>query len=807
MLLTYKRPNEQKVFYHLLSKHRAAQLENYVPEIGHSTSDYHHLRPLAQVKKLSTRQFSQQNQKGHGRTVSRFTVVSNVSRGRPSSKHSGSADTEAAETVHSYDPFRASRPQNLVSTGEAAQTNVVVHHGRQIVQETRATSRSPRNSTSNSIVGRCKPHSLAPPPPAFASRSSLASSTRSRTSTHGARLAVVHKRGVSFSHVRKLSGASQKKRGATELKQVPQVVDLSTKGLGLVDNESNLRSATANSPSVLYIRSRKNTESPSQPALSLPKQNRISRLWNDDVRQLSSSLAKTCDEAFNRTSLVSTTYTKVSGLEDSQNAACESAISSFGQNDPRHETSTVIPLQIQRPVSRPQGDRSSLDSRPLPLPPTRSDSVNIELAEAREKIQLRKLTGEDSPGYLDRMVSHIDQLIQPVSSPLRQRGDRRAISAPINSRAHETGRLLPSIHESTREGTYSDLSSDFENFLLHGRVKVAASGRNASAPEPSRVKRSPHHDLDDRTSRRDARAKMGVCATQPYSPSPAKPPAPLNIRKKTSQGPPLMSGANGKIDPKERPPKFDLRQQYTGSSLTTDSPHQSSVSELNLPYDPFADKGSNGTVRKKSNWFKRSSRSGDDKVWSIPDKDHVSMSHAPTKNAARHISEEGQAIPMKKKSFGLGRIFRKRTPKHEGDVPIASKWPLPRMSQDTVDLKKDVGFEIQDDNVSVVESILEEQLQSHIERVTNFESPQTRQIEPQQNWLARLFHVKPAMRYICFSVSKRRARQEIVSLLKEWRKYGARDIVVDKERSIIFGRVGPRNCKCSRNMAFLQYND
>jgi hypothetical protein len=105
------------------------------------------------------------------------------------------------------------------------------------------------------------------------------------------------------------------------------------------------------------------------------------------------------------------------------------------------------------------------------------------------------------------------------------------------------------------------------------------------------------------------------------------------------------------------------------------------------------------------------------------------------------------------------------------------------------------GFEIHDDSASIVESIAEEQQESRVMRTRNPESQQARQIEPQQNWLARLFHVKPVTKYICFSVSKRRARQEIASLLKEWRKYGARDIVVDKQRNIVFGKVGPKNCK------------
>jgi serine/threonine-protein kinase HSL1 (negative regulator of Swe1 kinase) len=77
----------------------------------------------------------------------------------------------------------------------------------------------------------------------------------------------------------------------------------------------------------------------------------------------------------------------------------------------------------------------------------------------------------------------------------------------------------------------------------------------------------------------------------------------------------------------------------------------------------------------------------------------------------------------------------------------------------------------------------------------NYENYRGREIEPRQTWIARLFHVKPLTIYLCFSISSRRARQEIVALLRGWRKYGAKDIVVDKERNIVFGRVAAKNCK------------
>lgn len=71
-----------------------------------------------------------------------------------------------------------------------------------------------------------------------------------------------------------------------------------------------------------------------------------------------------------------------------------------------------------------------------------------------------------------------------------------------------------------------------------------------------------------------------------------------------------------------------------------------------------------------------------------------------------------------------------------------------------------------------------------------------RKIEPRQNWLARLFRVKPSRRYLCLQMSRRRARQEVTILLREWRKWGIRDVEVDKERNIVFARVGKKNCEC-----------
>lgn len=78
--------------------------------------------------------------------------------------------------------------------------------------------------------------------------------------------------------------------------------------------------------------------------------------------------------------------------------------------------------------------------------------------------------------------------------------------------------------------------------------------------------------------------------------------------------------------------------------------------------------------------------------------------------------------------------------------------------------------------------------------MTQSNSGSTRNIEVKQNWLTRLFRVKPATSYLCMTLSSKRARQEVVILLREWRRYGMRSIQVDKQRNIVFGRLGAKNC-------------
>lgn len=82
--------------------------------------------------------------------------------------------------------------------------------------------------------------------------------------------------------------------------------------------------------------------------------------------------------------------------------------------------------------------------------------------------------------------------------------------------------------------------------------------------------------------------------------------------------------------------------------------------------------------------------------------------------------------------------------------------------------------------------------------------PPSRAIQPQhQNWLARFLRIRPAVSIVCFRISKIRARKEIGNVLREWRKYGMKDIVVDKAAGRIWARVGEKNCKLAGLLVFL----
>ncbi|EKD14605.1 uncharacterized protein L3040_000129 [Drepanopeziza brunnea f. sp. 'multigermtubi'] len=716
------KPNEQKMFYSLLLKHRQTESENYNPALNYSTSDYHHVKPLALTKAYSTCQFPPQTQNGHVREGSKFTVISN-----------------AAETEQSYDPFKASRPQHLTHRNDPAK--ITIHRAA----EEYSWQEEP------SVLNRGD-SALRPPPRTYASRSSL-SSTRSRSSSGQVRAG--YKRGVSFNQIHKrVSGA---RRNSSAPNPPTGLNGRHSNHTEVTDDEGDFLSPVNNTAaSTKYIRSRKAESIAAQPLRPAIKPGQASEIFSEDVRQHSSSLAKDCDEAFNW------------GPSTSGNAN-----------------------------KKTKNKHSSLDSRPLPPPPARTTSVKQELLEARKQAELRKQLGcEDSPGYLDRMVNHIDRLIQPLS-PNLSTPDRRISSAPSDGRY--TSRGLPSIHESHGEDVSPRTARGRALLELQRKVE-AREGRIASAPEPWNMKRS--HNPDERRAQIVALVKDTIRVVQPSSPlaslSPVRPPAPLTIRKKSSLGvPPLLEAAGstpgnaGNVPAQasythriDQPSKSDLQHQYKSAARPDNRYELPPISESKNDDDHNDTSTGSIIIKKSSGWFKRNSKtdSEDYRVsiassnGSRPADNDVSDPYQRPRNPQLQLASPKQP---KKKPFNLGRIFKKKL---KPDMSISAQ-------------------EVFDDSASIQDSVMDTRYQNLTGR-GNGEDARTRRVAPQQSWLAKLFHVKPASQFLCFSVSQKRARREITALLKDWKRYGIEGLQVDKERNIVFARVSANNFLEMKEVAF-----
>lgn len=323
---------------------------------------------------------------------------------------------------------------------------------------------------------------------------------------------------------------------------------------------------------------------------------------------------------------------------------------------------------------------SSLDNRPLPPPPAQSDSMKIELLEAKKQAELRKLSGSgDSPGYLNRMVSHLDRLIQPAS-PLNHAIERRALSAPMEPRRIISSRPLPSIHEANGE----DISPTkaHEKSVRQGRKHIN-NHRIASAPEPrQRTVVTPN-----RFGKGNSSIRNTIRVVDPSSPfSPVKMPAPLTIRKKSSNAglgsesspTPIMSGGfnpgYGNPGARRRPSGLGLHQQYLAGSRT-DVIHDLGRIDEGYTDDVFADGINTGTiVKRKGTWFRRSSKSGEvDLSMPVP-ANTVSGQATGTTSTLSYLDAE-LPLPPKKKGFSLGRLFKKRSTKPDMSVCGTSEYP------------------------------------------------------------------------------------------------------------------------------------
>ena len=490
--------------------------------------------------------------------------------------------------------------------------------------------------------------------------------------------------------------------------------------------------------------------------LDVRKPRVVSHYWKDEARKVSTELGKICEEAFNRSS--------VSSSSVSQGRPTESPATSVST----HDVPTAVRLNKE------------LKNRPLPQPPPESlGSYTLrELADTRRRLlEHCEDNGSDKiPAYLTSVIANLDRLIE-ADHMQPETLDKRSASDPTPASVRST------THRTAVSGRYH-LSSKASLNPQSRHIYGTLSQRAASDP----VKPTNKGSFQDATIR--------LVSPDPTSPMQIIPP--LNVRKTKVE---VLPGSLHGV------PSESLRSTYERGGY---DPRLYGCRGLDtIEEDPASPqkKGAQGSPggNRKWSWFKR----GSDPLGETPptppaknspikfepdglDARGSQSSSTISQTSAPNGCETEPTVEKKRKWFQ--NMFRKG--KAKGDtIPATSDHEIVNDVSET-DSDRMSASNLIADRVPVVTRKLAQNVNPNNTRVNIAHGGRSVQIS--QNWFTKFLHIKPASKLICISMSKAKARKEVVKILKEWKKYGLRDVVSESQPGsgdMVRGRVDAMNCK------------
>lgn len=593
---------------------------------------------------------------------------------------------------------------------------------------------------------RQKGHSYIP----GTSRSSLSSSRRANSSA-GIRKSASYKRYVSFQHHRqKSSGTSGTRSKFSE-------------SHGLVSSEADspeplriMNQGLIESQSTPSIPTPSHTARPRKPAseLDIRKPRVASHYWKDEARKVSTELGKICEEAFNRSSVSSST---------------------MSQGRPAESPATSISTQGETAGTRLS---NQLKNRPLPQPPAESfGSYTLrELADIRRRLldHCRDERSDTIPAYVKDTITHLDRLIEadrPESIDKRSASDPTPVSSRVASRvaafpAHPDGAELFHFREHTA------LAHDMQ--ALRAASDPVKSNNTVTFEDATIRLVSPDHVSSLQTIR------------------------PLNIRKSKAglSASAVRNGSSETLHSTFERGGYESRFYAPGPLDTIDED----------PTSPRRRVGSPGGNRKWS-WLKRSSDPEVDEPPTPPAKNSptksdlnelkksVSQGSSNLSKAKSLTTDDDEVeIPVEKKRKWFRKMFGRGKAK-EQVKPVANDHEIINELSETDFDPASSENQLPDATTAKAKKAIKNYNPSGPTVSTvGGEQP----IHISQNWFAKFFHVKPATKFIVLSVTKARARKEIMKILREWRKYGLRDVVSENHTgfgTVIRGRVDVENCE------------
>lgn len=699
MTLRLFRPTFEKVVYAKLLKFREDQLENFQgPPIEYSVSDYHHA-PQKPIRRSSTRASIQALSSRP--TQSQYSILKRNSH--PQYNHSNQKrQPSVAETERSYDPFRSSRNQ-IGRGGQADRAKIKVVRERRrskssLNRRAMGKASAPQHHLTKARVQQSDVYSLASSSSGKRNPSRVQSSVKkwNDISRGGSRQSLSHRvvvhastsyrRGISFAQMKRPSNILHQVEHAPERNNSP--LNLQQRyirdGLNQQASSPGLQSSlAADSPqslaSTVVVRPRTvkmvdqeetpqrmerptaNEEATSQ-RMERPivdqeetpqrkkgstvdeeeetperKARPISSYWREDARQVSSELEKACDEAFNRYSGTST------AIDTPERGINSSSATSHDFHADKYANAGRMAA------------RSSLQDRPLPLPPAYEHLGSFtyqELAKTRALLQ-KRAADTRLTGYFDDIIAHLDRLMQPSTTRLPE-VNQRSTSAPAEQKPNNT----------------SHGHDEFEKLLSRGPFGLRATSEPVRRSFNNQLPLQ-RYELDDRLKARTA----GVSVDQ----KPISPTKPLTIKKKRSN---LTD--SGQQQQQQQRSGGDLIHGGDSGILQKADRRSAGLSLLESSLEPIKEdekemRGSrdskiySGEIKKRS-WFRRHERAqrsqdSDNGPPPPPPKDNApsqgQLYLAYTKgvdDGSKRISDvpsnESRLSETRKASGGRGRFFK-----------------------------------------------------------------------------------------------------------------------------------------------------
>ncbi|KAF2873203.1 serine/threonine-protein kinase-like protein GIN4 [Massariosphaeria phaeospora] len=744
--LMSKDPNQEKYFYSALQKYRDENLENYAPSPEHvvtySNSDHHHhtkFPPTSQdLLQLPTPE--------HQRSQSAYSILNNE---HLYSKHSF---YEPPSSDISYDPFRASR-QPVAPPGQTVHRNITVHrgssHGSRGVRPATALGHRTGSSlriqalknTKNGVSRDSSKHSTPSQRSAgkrrSISRSSMASSHWPSSPPIVIRPGSLGKRGVSFPHMHRSSVTtfSTVEEVSAQYTPEPQPQKSLNRSHGSAASSArSSRPATAQPSSTRVVP--KVAASPNVPRMRTRKPESPSKYIQSEARKVSTELEKVMEEAFNRSSIGSSVHTAATD-RNMEASEYDTPPTSFFNRDSGGSTITT-------PKTK------AMLQRPLPPVPDETPNTFLQrkLAETRADIARRRNEEGDNTEHFNEVLHHLDCLMLPSAN-----GAKRTVSAP--PRSPERPGLLQVIPEEMR----ADDNDRFELYRSHYRAVT----------DPVRPKLQGRRAVTEHTT------------VRLVDPSPTHI-APLNIRKR--------SGASNS--------SRGTDEGYAGSQrlLHPVRSYQDIKNNLLAARNSSLDITENkeATIKKKkSSWFRRNT----DEKERQPE-----LKHKPSSGRLQ-IPQAWQGLDDRLKDGPNADIAKHNT--KQSNASASSEFPMRHCG--TTGGKHDGGNrkgffglfskKAKDDRGKGPMQLGAENFSSStisgfdFEAGTGADAPGPPEV--QQNWLSRFLHIKPANKVLCFQIGRGKVRQDLVYTLRDWQRFGVRDVTYNRNTNVINARIDKNN--------------